>query len=443
MPELLKQLLNKTENEHRERTAAIETARRYYRNSGSICRTGAAAVAEVNGYLRKLGKNPLKTADNRISTNWHRIITDQKAGYLCSYPPQIDVVQSAETAKEVNDALGAEWSRVLKRICIEAANCGVGWLTYWYDKGKPFEFWYVPSEQIRAVYDPASIKPKLKYVIRSYSAGKQTRHELWSDSDVVYYVGDMGRIEPDISMGEGGRVEHSYKTPPFIPFYNNQAAAGDLAMYRSIIDAIDKLVSGFANDIDDMQEIIWVIKNYAGEFSQTDYDANGNPVTREIDLLQKLKTRKLVSVEGDGGIETLKSEIPYEARKEFLDILMRQLYISAMAVDPFPQAIGQASGVYIDFLYSLLELKAGMTENEFRPAVNELCRAIMRCKGLEEHDVEQVWVRNKPRDGMEIVDMLSKTPEGVVSKETMTKTHPLTENWQSELKRLEREIYND
>ena len=108
MPELLKQLLNKTENEHRERTAAIETARRYYQNSGSICRTGAAAVAEVNGYLRKLGKNPLKTADNRISTNWHRIITDQKAGYLCSYPPQIDVVQSAETATETTLQSGTQ-----------------------------------------------------------------------------------------------------------------------------------------------------------------------------------------------------------------------------------------------------------------------------------------------------------------------------------------------
>ena len=162
MPELLKQLLNKTENEHRERTAAIETARRYYRNSGSICRTGAAAVAEVNGYLRKLGKNPLKTADNRISTNWHRIITDQKAGYICSYPPQIDVPGCRETAQLLQQRLGAEWGRVLKRLCVDAANCGVGWLAYWYDKGQPISFWNLPPEQIRAIYDPASVKPRLQ-----------------------------------------------------------------------------------------------------------------------------------------------------------------------------------------------------------------------------------------------------------------------------------------
>lgn len=43
---------------------------------------------------------------------------------------------------------------------------------------------------------------------------------------------------------------------------------------------------------------------------------------------------------------------------------------------------------------------------------------------------------------METVDMLNKTPEGVISRETMTKSHPLTENWQSEVKRLERETNN-
>ena len=443
MAELLKKLLEQTESEYRERIAAIETARRYYANRDVICRTGAAAIAEVNGYLKKLGKNPLKTADNRISANWHRIITDQKAGYICSFVPQIDVPQSEEAAQAVNAALGDQWGRVLKRVCVEAANCGVGWLTYWYDKGKPFEFWNIPAEQIRAVYDPESIKPKLKYVIRSFQTGELTRYELWSDSEVCYYVAKHGRLEVDTSMGDTGRAEHSYGAVPFIPFYNNQYCSSDLEMYKPIVDAIDKLLSGFANDIDDMQEIIWVIKNYAGEFSETDYDANGNLVTREIDLVQRIKAKKLISVEGDGSVDTLRSEIPYEARKEFLDILMRQLYISAMAVDPFPAAVGQASGVYIDFLYSLLELKAGITEAEFRPAVNQLCKAIMKSEGLEEYDTEQVWIRNKPRDALETVEMISKTPAGIISRETMTRTHPLTENWQSELERIKKEDENN
>lgn len=440
MPERLKNILNATEGQFGERVAAMERAQRYYDNRASICRTGAAAISEVNGYLKKLGKNPLHSADNRISTNWHRIITDQKAGYICSYPPQIDVFGDGETAKAVNSALGEDWGRVLKALCIDAANFGVGWLAYWYDEGKPFGYWKVDPMQVRAVYDTEQIKPRLTELVRISGGEDEVCYELWDEKTVTYYRADKaGNIVLDETMGENGVIEHSYGEIPFIPFYNNGEGKGDLEMYRSIIDAIDKLISGFANDIDDMQEIIWVIKNYAGEFAQTDYDKDGNEIPREIDLLRKIKARKLINVEGDGGVDTLRSEIPYEARGRFLDILMRQLYISAMAVDPFPKAIGQASGVYIDFLYSLLELKAGMTETEFRPAVNSLCRAIMRWLKVKPRDVEQVWIRNKPRDALETVEVMAKTPEGVISMETMTKAHPLTENWQDERERIEKQ----
>lgn len=440
MPERLKKILKATEGQFGERIAQMEQAQRYYDNRAAICSTGAAAISEVNGYLKKLGKNPLRSADNRISTNWHRIITDQKAGYICSFPPQIEVLEDSGATEAVNAVLGAEFGRVLKSLCIDAANFGVGWLAYWYDRGKPFEFGRVEPMQIRAVYDSERIKPRLTELVRAVTVDGTTLYELWDDRTVTYYRDNgCGEPERDGRMGYNGVIEHSYGEIPFIPFYNNSDKSGDLEMYRSIIDAIDKLISGFANDIDDMQEIIWVIKNYAGEFSDTDYDKDGNEVPREIDLLRRIKTRKLISVEGDGGVDTLRSEIPYEARGRFLDILMRQLYISAMAVDPFPKAIGQTSGVYIDFLYSLLELKAGMAETEFRPAVERLCRAVMRSLGLPEREIEQVWIRNKPRDALETVEMMAKTPAGVISDETMTKAHPLTESWQTERARIEKQ----
>lgn len=438
MPERLKMALEAAEGQLGEKIVEMERAQRYYENRAAICRTGAAAINEVNGYLKKLGKNPLHTADNRISTNWHRIITDQKAGYICSYPPQIAVLEDRDASEAVNRVLGAEFGRVLKALCVDATNFGVGWLAYWYDEEDDFGFWRVEPTQIRAVYDYEQIKPRLTELVRVVRAGDDVLYELWDDKTVTYYRTDsLGKTVIDETMGENGVIEHSYGEIPFIPFYNNSDGYGDLMMYRSIIDAIDKLVSGFANDIDDMQEIIWVIKNYAGELADTDYDEDGNEVSREIDLLRKIKTRKLINVDGDGSVDTLRSEIPYEARGRFLDILMRQLYISAMAVDPFPKAVGQASGVYIDFLYSLLELKAGMTETEFRPAVDSLCRAVMKFLKLPEREIEQVWIRNKPRDALETVEMMAKTPAGVLSDETMTKTHPLTENWQTERRRIE------
>lgn len=442
MPKLLTRLLRETQDAHLHLMAQSAEARRYYENENAVCRTGAAAIAEVNGYLRKLGKNPLRSADNRIPTNWHKIITDQKVGYLLTYPPQLDAPGNSCAAEVLSKTFGGDYPKIAKLLGVEATNCGIGWLAYWQDKAGEFCCWPVPSEQIRAVYDPDSIKPRLKYLIRSTSASgsKATRHELWTDCDVTYYTaGENGVIARDFSMGENGVLPHRYGEIPFIAFKNNGDANGDLPMYRALIDAIDKLVSGFANDIDDMQEIIWVIKNYAGETAELDYDQNGNAIAREIDLLKKLKTKKLVNVDGDGGIDTLRGDIPFEARGAFLDILIRQLYISAMAVNPFPDAIGQASGVYIDFLYSLLELKAGLMETEFRSGFDALAKAALRCHRLPETPIEQVWTRNKPRNESEIVQMLRDTDSAVLSNETKTKSHPLTECWQQELERIKRE----
>lgn len=441
---LLQKILKNTSEPHRVFKAAAEQGRSYYNNRSDICGTGAAAIAEVNGYLKKLGKNPLKTADNRIPTNWHKIFTDQKVGYMFTYPPQFDMQDDA-AAERIAAALGGDFPKVIKQLGVDAANCGVAWLAYWYNDGEPFGYWPVDPAQMRVVFDSASVKPKVQYVLREWT-GKDdndntvTHYELWSDTEVSYFVANgAGTPQADISMGENGVIAHTYGRIPFIAFRNNADGVGDLHMYKQLIDSMDKLISGFANDIDDIQEIIWVIKNYAGELTDTEYDKDGNEVTREIDLLKKIKAKKFINVDGDGGIETLRNDIPYEARKEFLEILRSQLYISAMAVDPFPDSVGQASGVYIDFLYSLLELKAGMMETEFRVGLDEFIMAILKYLDLPEQPIEQIWTRNKPRNDTEVVSMIAQTPDTVLSDETKTKAHPLTEDWQEERKRIEAE----
>ena len=110
-----------------------------------------------------------------------------------------------------------------------------------------------------------------------------------------------------------------------------------------------------------------------------------------------------------------------------------------MAVDPFPNAVGQASGVYIDFLYGLLETKAGLMETEFRPALDEFVQAVLLHLGISPRPVEQIWTRNKPKNDLETVQMIAQTSETVLSDESKTKAHPLTEDWQKERKRIEAE----
>ena len=80
-------------------------------------------------------------------------------------------------------------------------------------------------------------------------------------------------------------------------------------------------------------------------------------------------------------------------------------------------------------------------ELEFRPALNQLIRAILKyCDLPEDTKIEQKWTRNKPRNDLEISQIIAQTPSSVLSDETKTKEHPLVENWKTERERVEKQI---
>ncbi len=419
-----------------------ELGNRYYHNRDRILETGAASMG--NGYYRRMGKNPMRSADNRIPANWHRILVDQKVGYLFSYPPQFDL-GDRELCSQVTRVLGSRFGKVLKALAVEASNAGKGWLHYWYQPGGEFHYCMVDACQAVPVYDDSMAEPEMQYFMRVYqTAGPEgreiTRAEVWDKVQAVYLIQmENGEFVPEVLADGSENVRrHGYGRIPFIAFDNNGFGRGDLPMYKELIDAIDKLISGFANDIDDIQEIIWVIRNYAGEEERVCYDPmTGEEVREELDLKQRLKAKKYAVVEENGGIDVLRNDVPYEARSRFLEILMRQLFISAMAVNPFPEHTGNQSGVYISFLYSLLELKCGLMETEFREGLEQLVEAVLLYLGVREPvEIEQIWMRNKPRNELEISQILAETSDLVLSWESKTKNHPFTEQWQKERERV-------
>lgn len=48
------------------------------------------------------------------------------------------------------------------------------------------------------------------------------------------------------------------------PFRNNNIGTNDLKNIKPLIDAYDKVFSGFLNDLEDVQEITMVLTNYGG-----------------------------------------------------------------------------------------------------------------------------------------------------------------------------------
>lgn len=439
----------------------VETGDKYYDNQDKILDTGAALLDAVNGYLKNIGENPLRSADNRISCNWHEILTVQKAAYSCTYAPVITVADNEDLSNMVTEALGDDFQTVLSRLCTYATNAGTAWLQYWESDGK-LKMTEHKANQCAAFTDPMDITKKKialvrKYVLEDEKGDEKTHYEVWDDREVIFVNGETNRLET-IKMGdrEVERMPNPFGRIPFIEFRNNERRSSDLNKYKALIDAYDKIVSGFANDLDDIQEIILILKGFTGETESSIwvpekdehgnvmYDEDGEPILKEIrkpfNIMQQAKTQKFFTVDEAGGVDKITLDIPVEARNAALDLLQEQIYIAGMGVNPNPERTGQATGAYVDHMYHLLELKVGLMETEFRAAINELVRAILAYYGKSE-DVKiiQAWTRNKPKDANEIVNRLNATPETVMSNYTKRRLHPDIEDPDAEDKLIEKE----
>ena len=74
-----------------------------------------------------------------------------------------------------------------------------------------------------------------------------------------------------------------------------------------------------------------------------------------------------------------------------LTMTRKEIFEQGQGVDPQPENYGNASGEALKFMYSLLELKAGLMETEFRIGFGEFIRAICGYLGISCEKVEQTW----------------------------------------------------
>ena len=374
--------------------------------------------------------NPLHLADNRISHNWHNLLVTQKVSYVLSYPPLFDLGNKTANA-DVAALLGDQYTATAMQLGIDASNTSVGWLHYWRGADRRFRYHTVDPVQIVPVYS-GTLDSELVGVLRCYTTldpeqGQNVQVcEFWDDTRVRFYRQNAYGNYAYFNYPEVGQeMVHGLGAVPFIPFYNNAQHTDDLPLYKDLIDAYDKVVSGFANDMEDVQEVIFVIKNYGGE--------------GKTEFLSDLKQSKVIKVEGDGGVDTIRAEIPHEARGAFLDRIRKQIFVSGMGVDPDPEQFGNSSGVSLKYLYSLLELKAVQMETQFRTGFAELVRAACRVSGMAEPEkIIQTWTRNAIQNDLETAQIAAQSV-GVISDQTVIKNHPWVEDAEAEQKQMKKE----
>lgn len=437
--EVIKKLIRKYQPGHTDFVMRAEKAKAYYRNETDIMFPPQKEKQEKK-------EKPLRNADNRIPFNFHGLLVNQKASYMFAAPPIFDLGKK-KSNKKLTQFLGDKYPKVCKDLCIEASNCTVGWLHVWRDGKGTWKYAMVPAEQIIPVWTN-DLEKELSGVFRSYQSldeetgDSYTVYEYWNEKECMAYrlkAGDeldqlipyqMFLVDPELCE-YSDRYQHGVGEVPFFPFFNNNIDTDDLKNIKSLIDTYCKVFSGFVNDLEDIQEVIFILTNYGGE------DLG--------QFLRDLKDYKAIQIESDGdgdhsGVSTLTIELPVEAREKLLEITRKCIFEQGMGIDPDPQNFGNSSGVALQFLYSLLEQKAGLQETEFRLGFGRFIRCICRLQEIKIKDdtIVQTWTRTSVKNDQELSQIASQS-KGIISDDTIVSHHPWVDDPEKEMDLLKKQ----
>lgn len=418
-------------------TTKMLEGRRYYYNENDIL--------DRKQYYYKDG---VKTEDdtkanNRIPHSWHKLLVDQKVAYLVG-KPVVFQVEPKEYVERLNLILGEEWDDALNELAKNASNKGAEWLHVYINEDGLFKFIIIPAEEVIPIYD-TSLQENLEAVLRYYlvevNGKERIRVEWWTRQNVTFYIqdddgnfvlDDTENPNPDYHFYYND-IGYGWTKVPFIEFPNNEERLSDLKFYKELIDLYDKNVADLANNLDEVQEIITVLKGY-----------EGTDLTEFKENLRYYKAIKVTGEEGSG-VDKLEQNIPIEARKELLDRLEENIFLFGQGVNLKTDRFGNSpSGVALKFLYSQLDHKASIMERKFRKAIKRLLWfATEYINIIDNKDYDSTTVQVTFRKTMITNDMedtqIAAQSKGIISDETIVANHPWVEDVAEELDRLKKQ----
>lgn len=416
---------------------------RYYRGDSDILQRRRVAIGEGGAQVEAVN-----LANNKLVNNFTRKLVDQKVGYLLGLP--LTIQTNNETyQKLLNEIFDKNFLRTLKNIGKEAINKGKAWLHVYYNEEGKLSFKKIPSEEVIPLWKDAA-HTELDAVIRIYDIegyeGMQkriyTKVEFWDRTGVKRYVMDSGgNLIPDVEAGgltshfvaivDEQEVPMNWERVPFICFKYNDEELPLIKFIKSLIDDYDKHMSDNSNNLEDLPNSIYVIKNYDG----TDLG----------EFRRNLSIFRAVKVTDEGGVDTLSLDFDIEASKTHLEILRKNIYEFGRGVDTQSERFGgDKSGIALKFLYADLDMDANIIETEFQAALEQLLwfvnQHIANTTGQDfsNEKVEFIFNRDILINETDTITNV-KNSVGILSEETILANHPWVTDVQAELERIRKE----
>ncbi|SDJ76706.1 phage portal protein, SPP1 family [Paenibacillus naphthalenovorans] len=394
-------------------------------------------------------------ANNKLVHSIVRKLVDQKVGYLLSKPISIQAKNNTydEALRGIFDK---GFLRLMKNIGKDAINKGRGWLQVYYDENK-LAFKRLPPNEVIPLWKDAA-HTQLDAIIRVYEVETYegttkkivTKVEFWNHEGVRRYVMGTGDstlntsagLLPDVEAGDvdshfsvvdadGKERHYNWERVPFVCFKYNDEEQPLIKFIKSLVDDYDLQTSDNSNNLTDLPNSIYVLKEYDDE-----------------DLAkfrQNLAAYRAVKVTGGGGVDTLNLEINTEAMKNHLELLRKDIYEFGRGVDTQATDLGSSpSGISLKFLYADLDMDANIIETEFQASLEQLLWFIdqhLNNSGIGDfsnEDVEIIFNRDILINETDAITN-AKNSVGIISDETIVANHPWVTNTKDEMKRMEKQ----
>lgn len=416
---------------------------RYYRGEPDILQRKRMAIGPGGQEIEAK-----HLANNRLAHNFVRKLVDQKIGYLLGLPMSIqtDNDQYQELLSQIFDR---RFLRMMQSVGREAVNKGRAWVHPYYNEAGKLAFAQIPSEEVIPVWKDTA-HTELQAVVRVYEVEvirdrkkDRVKHVEWWDTDGVrrYVVDEDEGLVEDIEAGghgahftvvvNGQEQGFNWTRVPFVCFKYNADELPLVKFVKSLVDDYDARASDNSNNLEDLPNAIYVVKNYEG----TDLG----------EFRRNLSLFRAVKVTDEGGLDTLTLTIDTEAFRTHMEMLRKDIYEFGRGVDTQSDKFGNSpSGIALKFLYADLDMDANTMETEFQASLQELRwfvdQHLATTTGVDfsGEQVDFIFSRDIIINEAEVIEM-ARNSIGILSDETIVANHPWTTDVNAELERIRKE----
>lgn len=344
-------------------------------------------------------------SNNKITCNFFHRLNTQRVMY--SLGNGVSFIDTSEASQKdtTKERLGKHFDHDMQMLAYKALTHGVSFAFWNIDRMCVFpltEFaplWDEQTGTLRAGIrfwrlDPTRPMQVVLYeedgwsrfqTVQSANGSQSERLVMTSEKRpyITHFAYTRADMDPQVIAAE------NYSSLPVVPMWGSKLHQSTLIGMREKIDSYDLIRSGFANDLQDCAQIYWMIANAGG--------MNDQDMQRFLDRL-KINHVALVDSEDGGSAQGFTQEIPYEARKEYLNMIRAGIYEDFGALDVHTVAAG-ATNDHIDAAYQPMDEEAA----DFEYQVLEFIQQLLTLMGIDDRPV---FKRTRISNQLEQVQMI-------------------------------------